>query len=78
MRPDHRQGMGHDGDSGVSVEALEVLPRRLAPVDDGVRMWRAVIGLRSHLPVDKSSTGLTLAIRRRVYSFEFVPLALVC
>ena len=39
VRPDHRQGMGHDGDSGILVGALEVLPCHLALVDDGVRMW---------------------------------------
>ena len=52
MRIDHRYGMGHDGDSGVSVEAIEVLPHRLAPIDYGVQTWRPVIGLRHHLHVD--------------------------
>ena len=50
--PDHRQGMRHDGDSGVSVEAFEVLPRRLAPVNDGVWMGRPIVGLRSYLHID--------------------------
>ena len=44
--------MCHDGDSDVSVEALEVLPRRLAPINDGIRMGRPIIGLRSYLHVD--------------------------
>ena len=52
MRPDYRQGMGHGGHSGVMVEAFEVLPRRLTPVDDGVRTRRPVIGLRSCLDVN--------------------------
>ena len=52
MRPDHRQGMGHSEDSGVLVEALEVLPRRLASVDDGVRTWWTIVGLRIYLQVD--------------------------
>ena len=43
MRLDHRQGMGHDGDNGILVEALEVLPRCLAPIDDGVQTWRPII-----------------------------------
>ena len=32
MSPDHRQGMHHDEDNDISVEAFEVLPRRLALV----------------------------------------------
>jgi len=44
MRLDNHQGMGHDGDSGISVEALEVLPHRLAPVDDGVQTWWPIVG----------------------------------
>ena len=47
--PDHRQGMSHDRDSGISVEAFEVLPCRLAPVNDGVQMGRPVVGPRSYL-----------------------------
>ena len=52
MRSDYRQGMGHGGDSGIAVEAFEVLPLCLAPVDDGVRTRRPVVGLRSYLHVD--------------------------
>ena len=52
VRPDHRQGMCHDEDSGIVVEALEVLPRRVAPVDDGVRTWWPVVGLRSYLHIN--------------------------
>ena len=37
VRLDHCQGMCDDGDRDVSVEAFEVLPRRLASVNDGVR-----------------------------------------
>ena len=36
IRLNYCQGMGHGGDSGITVEAFEVLPRHLAPVDDGV------------------------------------------
>jgi len=32
----HRKGMCHDEDSDIMVEALEVLPHRLAPINDGV------------------------------------------
>ena len=34
------------------MEVHEVLPRRLAPIDDGVRTWRLVVGLRGHLHVN--------------------------
>ena len=34
--PNHRKGVGNGGHNGVAVEALEILPRRLAPLDDGV------------------------------------------
>ena len=44
--------MGNDRDSGILVEALEVLPRRLILDDDGIRMGRPVVGLRSYLHVD--------------------------
>ena len=47
--PDHRKGMSNGGNNGVAVEALEVLPRRLAPFDDGVRTWWPAVGLRNHL-----------------------------
>ena len=47
--PDHRKGMSDGGNNSIAVEALEVLPRRLAPFDDGVRMWWPAVGLRSHL-----------------------------
>ena len=52
MGPDHRQGVCNGGDDGVVVEAVEVLPRRLAPLDDGVQTWWSTVGLRSHLQVD--------------------------
>ena len=64
--------MGHDGDSGASVEALKVLPRHLAPVDDGVQMWRPIIGLRSHLHVDIVEHQLDFGY----YNIEFTPLGL--
>ena len=35
--PNHRKGVSSGGNNGIAVEALEVLPRRLAPLDDGVR-----------------------------------------
>ena len=44
--------MGHSGGSGVAVVALEVLPCRLAPIDEGVRTGRPVVGLRSYLHVN--------------------------
>jgi len=44
--------MHHDGDIGISVEAFKLLPRRLAPVNDGVRMGLPVVGLRGYLHVD--------------------------
>ena len=44
--------MCHDGDSNVSVEAFEVLPRRLAPVNEGVQMGQPIVGLRSYLHID--------------------------
>ena len=34
------------------VEALEVLPRRLASIDDGVWTWWPVVRLRTYLHVD--------------------------
>ena len=49
MGPDHRQGVCNGGDDGVAVEALEVLPRRLAPLDDSVRTRRPTVGLRIRL-----------------------------
>ena len=33
--PNHRKGMGSGGHNGVAVEVLEILPRCLAPLDDG-------------------------------------------
>ena len=55
---DHRKGMSNDGNSGIMIEAFEVLPRRLAPFDDGVQTrWPAVgaeelpPGRRSRAPV---------------------------
>jgi len=44
--------MGHGEDSGVAVEAFEVLPHRLVPVDDDVWMRWPIVGLRSCLHVD--------------------------
>ena len=32
--PDHLKGMSNGGNNGVVVEALEVLPCHLAPLDD--------------------------------------------
>ena len=50
--PDHRKGKSNGSNNGVAVESLEVLPRRLAPLNDGVLTWWPTIGLRSHLQVD--------------------------
>ena len=64
--------MCNGGDDGITVEALEVLPRRLAPFDDGVWTRRPIVGLRSHLQVD--------AVEHRFnpgnYGIELVPLGL--
>ena len=70
MRSDYYQSMGHDGDSGIAVEAFEVLPRRLAPFDDGVRTRRPAVGLWSHLQVD----AVELRFDSGNYSVELVPL----
>ena len=48
----HRQGVCRDGDSGIAVEAFEVLLHYIASVDDGVRMRRSIVGLRIYLQVD--------------------------
>ena len=48
MRPNHRKDMSSDGHDGVVVEALEVLPRCLAPLDDGVQTLLPAIGLSSY------------------------------
>jgi len=52
MRLDYCQGMGHGRDSGIAVEAFEVLQRLLTPVDDGIRTRWPIVGLRSCLHVD--------------------------
>ena len=44
--------MCNGGDDGIVVEAFEVLPRRLAPIDDGVRTRWPIVGLRSYLYID--------------------------
>ena len=44
--------MCNGGNGGIMVEAFELLPRRLAPIDDGVRTWWPTIRLRSHLHID--------------------------
>ena len=49
MGPDHRKGVSNGGDDGIVVETLEVLPHRLASIDDGVRTQRPTVRLRSHL-----------------------------
>ena len=69
--PDHRKGMSNGGSGGIAVEALEVLPHRLEPLDDGVRTWRPTVRLRSHLQVD--------AVEHRLdsdnYGVELAPLS---
>ena len=62
--------MCNGGDDGVVVEAFEVLPCHLAPLDDGVRTWWPIIGLRSHLQVDTVEHQLDPSN----YGIEFVPL----
>ena len=36
MGPNNREDMSSDGHNGVAIEDLEILPRYLAPLDDGV------------------------------------------
>ena len=52
MGSNHREDMSSDGHDGVAVEALEVLPCRFAPLDDGVRTLPPADGLRSQFLVD--------------------------
>ena len=44
--------MSNGGNNGIAIEALEVLPCHLTPLDDGVQTQWPTIGLRSHLQVD--------------------------
>ena len=71
VRPDHRQGMRHDGDSDISVEAFEVLPCCLAPVNDGVQMGRPIVRPRSYLHVDTVEHRSTLATTVSNFPSEF-------
>ena len=48
MGPNHRKGVGCGGDNDITVEALEVLPSRLASFDDDVWARWPTVGLRSH------------------------------
>ena len=52
MGSNHREDMSSDGHNGVVVEALEVLPHRFAPLDDGVRTLPPAVGLDSRFQVD--------------------------
>ena len=52
MGSNHCEDVCSDEHYGITVEALEVLPHRLAPFNDGVQMWRPAIRLRSRLQVD--------------------------
>ena len=47
--PDHHKGVYNGRDDVVVVEALEVLLRRLAPINDGVWTRWPAVGLGSHL-----------------------------
>ena len=49
VEPDDRKGVSNGGNDGIVVEALEVLPCLLAPLNDGVRTWWPTIGLGSRL-----------------------------
>ena len=64
--------MCNGGDDGIAVEAFEVLPRRFAPLDDGVRTLPPIDGLRSRFQVD--------AVEHRFncgdYSVKVIPLGL--
>ena len=72
MGPNHRKGVSSDGHNGVEVEALEVLPRCLAPLDDDVRMLSPAVELNTRFQVD--------AVKHRFncgdYSVEVIPLGL--
>ena len=50
--PNHRKGVSNGGNNDIAVEALEILPRRFAPLDDGVRTRWPTVGLRSRRQVD--------------------------
>ena len=52
------------------VEAFKVLPRRLAPVDEGVQTRWPAIGMRSHLHVNTVEHRLDFGN----YGAELVPL----
>ena len=52
VAPNHRKGVSNNGNNGVVVEALEVLPHCLAPLDDGVRTLPPAVGLDSRFQVD--------------------------
>ena len=47
MGPNNSKDMSSDGQYGVTVEALEVLPPCFAPLDDGVRALSPAVGLGS-------------------------------
>ena len=62
--------MCNGGDGGVVVEAFEVLPCHLAPIDDGVWTRQPAIGLTSHLHVNIVEHWLDSGN----YGVELVPL----
>ena len=68
--PNHCKGVSNGGHNGITVEALEVLPCRLTPVDEGVWTRWPTVGLRSHLQVN--------AVEHRLdtgnYGVELAPL----
>ena len=72
MGSNHHEDMSSDGHNGVMVEALEVLQRRFAPLDDGVRTLPPTVGLGCRFQVD--------AVQHRFncgdYSVEIIPLGL--
>ena len=68
----HRKNMSSDGHNGIAVEDLEVLPRRFAPLDDGVRTLPPAIELSSHFQVDAVKHWLNC----NNYSVEVLPLGL--
>ena len=45
--PNHHKGVSSGGCNGIAVEALEVLPCCLAPLDDGVRTLLPVVELNT-------------------------------
>ena len=68
--PNHSKGVGSGRDNGITVEALEALPHRLASFDDDVWARRPAVGLRSHFWFDAGEHWVDFGN----YGVKFVPL----